>query len=673
MAAMIRWPRGWSYSCAFLAPLVALAQAPEEPSPLPFRERAAVHLVQLDVTLTGPANAVRAVRPEDFVLEVGGRTIERFSVDRLCGPPPEGAPSPGERTPSPPESPPEPRLGPTTYVFYFDQPHLTQAGRAFAVEMARELIPRFVRDGNRGMLVSNGARFETVGPLTENPQSLLDALARMARDLDHWDPFAQGEDARLREILDALREDHHHALNLAHLYYQEELWRTERDLRRFSMFLGTLADLAPPKVVVYFADTLRVNAGEHYLKLFGEAARRQIVASGEESLAATPRPLGAITLLDSVVDEASAHGVRLYTVEAQGLAPALSGEVPTTARVRDAQDTLSGLALETGGRAFLNGVKAERIASAIEEDLRCLYLISFDPAGLPEDQPLPVKLTVRNPKVRAQVRGRVVVQSASRRLTSRLLAAFASPEERTSDVPLHVVVVPAGFDEGRYTALVQVWVPGTAQAAATWDLGISVVAFEHVTDRSVRLSVSRPGIPVVLQGTFTFRAGPYEIVAVAHETRSDLVSSARVEGVWPKPGAQPVHLGPFAALQPSRAAFHDGERTKDQGPLAYPPEEPLRPDRPTALRELVCRGADAPARLRVERELVGASRAPFPGLELELRDEPCALVQDLIPAGTMTPGAFRYHVRVLDGERTLGETEHQFLVVAPQAARATRE
>ena len=70
------------------------------------------------------------------------------------------------------------------------------------------------------------------------------------------------------------------------------------------------------------------------------------------------------------------------------------------------------------------------------------------------------------PVVAMRARGRLVVQKASTRLSSRLLAAFtlAGPQ---GDAPgVRALLVPTGFQDGFYSALLQVRVPGTALAGA---------------------------------------------------------------------------------------------------------------------------------------------------------------------------------------------------------------
>ena len=67
---------------------------------------------------------------------------------------------------------------------------------------------------------------------------------------------------------------------------------------------------------------------------------------------------------------------------------------------------LVGMAKETGGRSFLNGVRARKISAQIRRDFACVYLLSFDAEGLPLDRNLTVGLRTSRKKVKTQVRGR---------------------------------------------------------------------------------------------------------------------------------------------------------------------------------------------------------------------------------------------------------------------------
>ena len=164
------------------------------------------------------------------------------------------------------------------------------------------------------------------------------------------------------------------------------------------MSLTRLSDLSTPKAVIYFADTMRSNAGEHYLAFFGERMRRDrlplLGIHSDAAMAGNP--------FDRIVNGASAQGIRFYPILSQGLvAPmnsastsSLASTIATTepsrsnARFRQARDTLSSLARETGGYAFVQG---QSPLSVIRDYYRPKFNLFPVPRGFRGHRSSPVK------------------------------------------------------------------------------------------------------------------------------------------------------------------------------------------------------------------------------------------------------------------------------------------
>ncbi len=658
---------------AVLLPL-RLGAAPEtppkeEPRKSGIVETTSTRLAQLDVTVSGTKDQVENLTQDDFEVRVDHKLVKNFIVDRLCGE--HAAPAPPAQTTAAQAAQPGP--GSISYLFYFDHPHLSMAGRQQAMDLARELIPKLVTGGNRAMIVSNAKGVTTVAPFTSDVDELLRALKKLEDDHDEWDYYPQQEQDRVGQLIRSLNKvGVDRAVSQAKVFYLEDRWRGERDARRLAMTLGLLTEVDPPKAVVYFADTTRNNPGDQYLDLFSESTLRE-ATWGRGSGRPSPS-----NVLDRVIQEASAHGTRFYPIEARGLVTpdpmeAVGGtgsyhvvnqKIPAMIGVHEAQESMTTLALETGGHAFLNGIGADKIASRVLEDLSCVYLISFDPAGFHEDGPLPVAVEVKRSRVKVQTRGQLVIQSESARRTSKLMAAFVSPATQKSEVPMRMSVIPTGYVDGAFSALVQVAVAGGEVPGTTWDLGASLVSRERVREEgSGRISVNVAGAPVVFEREMKFSSGPYEIVSVAHEATTGQVASRRDEGSWPDPDAEAVVLGPIAVVQPIAGAFLRNGKASTSGTLAQSEQDPVRADRPTALVGIVCRGKHAAGKLRIERKLEGESKVDFPLMEIDMGSDRCALFRDLVPPGTMTAGFFRYEVRVPGGEAELARTERTFLTV----------
>ena len=539
-----------------------------EPRPSGLVEEAESRLAQIDVTVTGPPDVAASLRPEDFRVKINLRWLDEITVDRFC-------PAPGETAIA--GRPPGPGV---SYLFYFDQPHLTTAGRVRAMDVARQLVPQLVVDGNRAMVVSNARRLVVIEEFSDDPQRVLDAIERLDRDRTQWDSYAAEEESRVERVVDTLNHDENvtRATADARVFQREETARTDKNLRRLRMTLSRLSQIDTWKAMIYFADTLRQNPGEHYVSFFGHRLQRSAQLSDLTSGA-----FAAGVVFDQLINEAVAQGIRVYPVFAQGLVtpfdrdrvdPAAMARVKQISssshvRFRDAQNTLASMASETGGHVFLRGESPAKIAENILEDFSCLYTLSFSPEGFAEDSPLRIIVKLQRDDVKIENRGRMVIQSASARLTARLFDAFAVGDTNETDFGLHANLVPTGFDRGAYAALLQISVPGTRIPAASWEMGASVINRDKVLDEvSGRLAVRRPGLPLILEREITIKPGRHEIVAVAHEAATRSVLSERLEVSWPDPDRQPVTCGPLALLQPTTGAFVRAGRTRTRGSLA---------------------------------------------------------------------------------------------------------
>jgi len=491
--------------------------------------------------------------------------------------------------------------------------------------------------------------------------------------------YAYQEDSRIEHVMRELQQDQDisKALGTARQYQREERFRTDKALRLFEITIGRLTDLDPPKAVIYFADSMRKNAGEHYTSYFGrQAGDRDPTLSQMET-----DGFMANNAFDRVVEAAAANEVRLYTVQGEGmLAPSMStsrgnsrnqGQPNANNRRRfDAQNSLVGMARETGGQAFLHGAPGKKIATHIEQDLSCLYLISFDVAGMPEDKPLAVTLRSLRDKVKTSTRGQIVLASAAKKKTTRLLAAFTGIVPDADEVKLEAVVIPTGYDKGKYTVLVQIRAPSSPLPKTSWEIGASLVSRGKVSqDVSGRVDVDRPSVPVIFEAEMTFGPGPFQLVMVAHEQTTDLIARAEIEADWPDPDVEEVTLGPLTLLQPSEGAFlRDGELRRS-GSLGRTSAEHIEPGLPAAVIGLVCRDKSRRSKkagLVVERRLVGETEAPFTNLELSDSGIRCIQLRDIIKAGTLTEGRFTYELKVVDKtDRELSMSTLEFAAVDP--------
>jgi len=202
--------RGWVlFPIAALLGSWAVAQEEDkksEPKETGVVELAGTRLVQIEVNLRGPKDTLDSLTRDDFRLSIGRRRVQEFEVDKLCRDPDQSRSleKVADETGSPAEGTPALVLGPTTFLFYFDQQHLTMAGRQTSIDILETMIPELIQNGNRGSIVSNGRNLETLAELTTDPEVLLTALEEMEGDFDHFDEDAQLEGDRVSEVLELM-------------------------------------------------------------------------------------------------------------------------------------------------------------------------------------------------------------------------------------------------------------------------------------------------------------------------------------------------------------------------------------------------------------------------------------------------------------------------------------
>lgn len=624
-------------------------------------------LVQLDVSLRpkqsrnlgGPSPIIQ---PDDLELLVNGERIELNYLDRVCRP--TAAESINSAVVDAGDVAVESAdvlASRATYVFYLEHTLLTQAGLNRALEMIDALVPSLVRDGSHGIVVSSGQRL-LQSEWTADVGRLGEFLKAVRTTPAQWTEYvwAETELTRMADVAGgttaAQRESR------ARLYKLQDVQLTRNRLLRLAGTLGVLTDRDPPRVVLYFADAMRRNAGQPYEDVVGPV-------SGS--------PFDAADAFDRVTESAAALGVRIYTIHAQGMTSphgaAGVGANVVRKRIQYAQDSMATLALETGGMIFREaGASLERIQDRLESDLGCMFLLSFEPGKLPRDRPLPVRLRFDTgsplgaalaERYEPAARGQIVVTSEARRKEAVLLAAHLATNS-SDTAAARAGVIPLGFRDGRFLGLVQIAVanpdlPEEAMSAVGWELGLTAIRKDTVGRQvSGNIAVPASRAAIVLEAEWSFLPGTTKFIGVASETGLGSVASAEFDVEWPNLGRELVSLSHIAVAQPISGGFlhksqDDAESTRVEGTLVGGTRLPAR--RPTELISLVCTGeARSQREFWIERRLVGPSSGEFETRHwLPAQDERCVQIRDQIPAAGILPGMFRYELRV----RTSSDSE----------------
>jgi len=331
--------------------------------------------------------------------------------------------------------------------------------------------------------------------------------------------------------------------------------------------------------------------------------------------------------------------------------------------VRTSQDTLASLALDTGGLSFLNGIAPARIAEGVVADQSCWYLVSFAPSGWEADRTLNLGVWTKKPGLRVQTRSALVIPSRATLTQTRLINAhFDDPTLQAR--PLAVSVYPVGGTTKRLQVLAQVQLPHGDPPPArdtTWEIGFDVVSSgDIVAHNSSRVTWRGNGEPPVYQTMLALPAGPYEIVAVAHEAATDSIRAGRVSGTWPPLPADPVTLSLPALAQPQRGGIVLDGAVKAKGIVVRGDGNPVDPRASVAFVTAVCVEGTSDTVLRAERRIVGQTEVSFDPTELGPEEGRCVQIRDLVAAGSFGAGRLTYFVRVLSGDAEIASQELSF-------------
>jgi VWFA-related protein len=606
-----------------------LATAAVAASPPPLVESVEKHLGQIDVSIDGPVEATRGLTLDDFKLAIDGKRVVPVALDRLCGDDPATELA---------------TEAPTSYLFYFDQRMMTMAGRSASIEVAKDLIRRLVKNGDRASIVSSAQRVATIAAFTDSADVLVQSLDRLRDMRDQFDDYPSLEAKRQDEIGDRGRDSelrlnqlytsnaafHAGGCSLARVYEHEEAVRAAQSIQLFGTVIERFATMDPPKVAIYFGDHLRDFPGRHYLEFAGDECAG---ASRQQPISFHP-----------VHDAAAAHGVRIYSIEAQGLTADSQLRNGATVAHRDARGGLKAIALETGGSAFLGGSGLDFMSKRIQADASCVYVLSFDPAPFPKDEQLPVSVKVDAPKVRAKTRSYTIIQSESARRVATLLAAFMAPEEVKSLRPLQAGLVPLAIVDGKLRVLLQAVLPATVlPQGETWDVGLSLLAGTGVVhESSGRMTVKEVGVPIVFESVAAVAPGPFDATMVGMEGVSGDIAAGRLQADWRESETSEVFS--LALMQPRKAAFVRDGVTRDSGSVIVPEEQAARSAEPVAFVSLVCRPKKSKG-LRVSTTLSG-SELTFDPKDISPQDGACVQLRDVIPAGALAAGTYTYTVRI---------------------------
>ncbi len=384
---------------------VGLAAEPA-PEPPPFGESVDVRIVNVDVYVLGrDGRPITGLEAADFELSEDGRRVQitNFSelVDLQAAPAPER-----QEAPAPSAAPEAPATGsgPITVALYFDDLFLRPPSRARAVEQLRKFLPGAVRPDD-ALVVFTGARAVSGRHTGRELEELL-------RGLEKPDSSALRRELAWRSTVEAMRrifdtEGCDHRLEaMADSYAAQAEADVRAALSSLTDAVTQLGALPGPKSLFYVSDGIPTRPGEELGILIADWCNSAPRIPGRE-LAPALRTVGAI---------ANARRVTLFAFEAGGLRGATGASAEFSqnivslaadrARIANQQDSLTGLAAETGGLAVLNANDLAPGFARVAQALRNHYSLGFSPRANRDgkEHRLEVKLRQRIPGAQLRFR-----------------------------------------------------------------------------------------------------------------------------------------------------------------------------------------------------------------------------------------------------------------------------
>ena len=427
-------------------PAAPAPAAPQTETPPLFVESIDVNVVNVVAFVTdADGRRVTGLGRDDFEILHDGRPVEITNFyatareDRIL--------RSLESDPAPPESSPPSALPADQQlhlVVYVDHYNLRPGNRKRVLDSLEGFLEDRLWQGDNVMLMGYYNTIDVVEPFTRDRQRILDGIRRMNKAAT----YRQTDDAlkrqRLRLMNDAAAAgDAQASYEFLRSYVQSAKADLRRSVRAIEQVVRSLAGLPGRKALLYVSDGLPQRPGEElYLQmqeLFDEAQRQVPGRPGSaiDPLIETLRE-DESQLFDSVVRQANAHQVTLYTVDARGKTgesslTAARPEVVAGSAGRTAVDSLTTLNLQepliqlatsTGGSSILNSFNFDRALTAMANDFDSFYSLGYRPPDSGDGERHTIEVRVKQQGLRVRHRTGFVDKPQGQRVADRTLSSL---------------------------------------------------------------------------------------------------------------------------------------------------------------------------------------------------------------------------------------------------------
>ncbi|HVT61482.1 MAG TPA: VWA domain-containing protein [Thermoanaerobaculia bacterium] len=473
--------------------------APASGAPVgpPLVEAIEVEVVNVDVVaLDRSGKHVDGLRREDFEVFEDGKRVPLANFLAPAGTAEEKAalaeddPGDGAAAPQTAAAPaPDPRQR-LYLVVYVDNDNLLPFGRNNILRQMRAWVGQALAPGDRVAVFTHQGSVRPEYGYNEPPDGVDRVLEEMTGQeartgilLADSTFQAKADIANYPSCMPIFMDE---MLGIARRNAQAVLANVKQSLEALETTLQSLGQLEGRKALLYVSNGLPLRVGEEVFWALDEKCNTDY---------AKDSTIDTSSMLRRMTRAANLNRVTLYSLEASGLrnyssSSAEAGTLARTPGVRElhetmiwasAQDSLSNMASETGGRAALNGSDFTADLAQIAGDFRHAYSLGFTPARAGDRSGShAIRVEVKRKGVRLHYRTSYFAFSLNDRLKARVQGALfhggvrnqlgAGLELGTSTVPergrlvvpfsiridlRRIVLVPQGdLHEGRLSILI---------------------------------------------------------------------------------------------------------------------------------------------------------------------------------------------------------------------------
>ena len=492
MKPLIRLP-AIPLALTLLAALPGAADAQEDPASI-FIDRVDVDVINVEVFVTDRGGRrVPGLSPDDFEIFEDGQKVEISNFyavareDRLMQDLARDRQMIREGRPrlERPELPEDQQLNLMVYVDHYN---LRPQNQNRALDQLEGFLEDRVAQGDNVMLVGYNRRIRVVQNFTRDREKIAAGLKKMRKVATH----GQIDDLERRQIMrrmarypsstssnrlggQTLAGDN---VSVAYQLVRSYVERVRNDLRysldALQKTASSLAGLPGRKAILYVSDGLPQRPGEELyqqmLDLFGNSLPSATGRSLDPFIEALEQD--ETHLLDRITQQANAHQVTLYTLDARGLGgDTLSAEYAdlsggaaghtTTDNLRkfNYQEPLIGLAKATGGASILNTYAFENALGGVAEDFDSFYSLGYRSRHGGDGKYHKIDVRVKREGLKVRHRTGYLDKPEVERVADRTLSSLILNLEKN---PLGVNVdfgVPEKQGRGKYLLPVLVRIP----------------------------------------------------------------------------------------------------------------------------------------------------------------------------------------------------------------------